>query len=160
MRLIKLALAIYLSSFASLASAQGTVWRCVGPDGRPQYTNVQKDTVGRNCYVVNKEITVVPANRPPPIPASPRAQENFPRVDAETQRSRDDSRRKILQDELTAEEARLVEARAKLAEQEAVRLGDEKNYQKKLDRVQPYQEAVGEHEKNVAALKKELGNLK
>lgn len=160
MRTFKLALAIYLLSLAPHALAQGTVWRCVGPDGRPQYTNVQRDTLNRNCYVVNKEVTVVPANRPPPIPASPRQQENFPRVDAETQRVRDDSRRRILQDELTQEEQRLTDARAKLAEQEALRLGDEKNFQKKLDRVQPFQDAVAEHERNIAALKKEIGNLK
>ena len=160
----KLALAICMASLPSLALAQGTVWRCVGPDGRPQYTNVQRDTMGRNCYVVNKEVTVVPASKPPASSSSnagaARQQENFPRVDAETQRMRDDGRRKILQDELAEEEQRLNEARAKLSEQEAVRLGDEKNFQKKLDRVQPYQDAVTEHEKNIAALKKEISNLK
>jgi len=41
-----------------------------------------------------------------------------------------------------------------------VRSGDEKNYQRVLDRVQPYKDAVERHERNVSALRKELANLK
>lgn len=151
---LKLALGIGCAFFASSVLAQNTVWKCVGPDGRPQYTNVQRDAQGRNCSVVAKEVTVVPGFKPQQSSGS------YPKVDAETQRTRDESRRKILQDELSQEEQRLADARAKLAEQEAVRLGDEKNYQKVLDRLQPYKDAVGESEKNVSAIRKELGNLK
>ena len=74
---------------------------------------------------------------------------NFPRVDKDTQKSRDDGRRRILEDELFSEEKGLSDAKAKLAEQEAVRNGDEKNYQRVLDRLKPYQEAVDRHERNM-----------
>lgn len=38
----------------------------------------------------------------------------------------------------------LTKARAELAAQDEIRLGDERNYQKKLDRVKPYQDKVEE----------------
>ena len=85
---------------------------------------------------------------------------NFPRVDPETQRVRDDTRRRILENELSAEEKSLADARAKLAEQESIRNGDERNYQKVLDRLQPYQETVERHERNVMALQQELIRLR
>ena len=85
---------------------------------------------------------------------------NFPRVDKDTQKSRDDGRRRILEDELTTEEKGLSDAKSKLAEQEGVRNGDEKNYQRVLDRLKPYQEAVERHERNVSALKRELAALR
>ena len=53
----------------------------------------------------------------------------------------------------------LSDSRKKLAEQEAIRGGDEKNYARVLERLKPYQDTVEVHEKNVEALKRELGNL-
>lgn len=136
--------------------AQSIVWRCQETDGSKHYTNVKKDTEGKNCAVVSREVSVVPIPMPKPI-ASPAS---FPRVDADTQRSRDTSRRRILEDELTTEEKQLADARDKLNEQEGIRTGDEKNYSKVQERLQPYQETVSRHERNVNALKRELANLK
>ena len=53
----------------------------------------------------------------------------------------------------------LADARKKLAEQEAVRSGNESNYAKVLERLRPYQDTVEVHEKNVQALRRELTNL-
>jgi len=61
-----------------------------------------------------------------------------PKVDGQTQKKRDDARRGILEKELADEQQQLEAARQKLAEQEAVRTGDERNYQRFLDRVQPF----------------------
>lgn len=158
-----MSLSRYLLGVAAAAAVfqaeAGTVWKCIGPDGRPQYTNVQNDTVGRNCTVVTRELSVVPAPKPP-TRATPSRSSNFPSVDSETQRKRDDARRRILEEELATEQERLEEARAALAEQEAVRLGNERNYQKVLDRLQPYKDAVARHEKNIEALQREIANLK
>lgn len=142
------------------ASAQGTVWRCL-EDGRAHYTNIKKETEGKTCTVVSREVSVVSALPPSAAvaPASARPA-NFPRVDRETQKARDDTRRRILEDELSAEERSLAEARAKLAEQEGVRNGDERNYQKVLDRLQPLKDTVERHERNVFALKKEISSLR
>ena len=44
-------------------------------------------------------------------------------------------------------------------EQESVRTGDERNYARVLERLQPFKDRVDTHEKNVEALKRELANL-
>ncbi len=140
---------------------QGTVWKCVEADGRAHYTNIKKETEGKQCTVVTKEVSVVPA--PPQSSRSANAEKSgsgFPKVDRDTQKARDEGRRRILEDELSAEEKGLIDAKAKLAAQEAVRYGDEKNYQRVLDRLKPFQDAVERHERNIAALKKELAGLR
>ncbi len=141
-----------------LAFGQEIVWRCM-QDGRAHYTNIKKETIGRDCAVVVREVSVV-HSQSVPQPQSSARPANFPRVDPETQRLRDDTRRQILEDELNAEVKSLAHARAQLAEQEAVRNGNERNYQKVLDRLQPYQETVERHERNVMALQKELIRLR
>jgi Domain of unknown function (DUF4124) len=85
---------------------------------------------------------------------------NFPKVDNKTQRERDDVRRKILEEELTQEAKALADAQQALGDGEAVRLGDERNYQKYLDRVQGLKDSVEQHEKNVNAIKQELSALR
>jgi hypothetical protein len=156
MRSLQLVLAALVFA-APAAWAQDTVWKCVGPDGRSQYTNVHRETQGRNCTVVSKEVSVVPMQSPS---SKATMGSKFPSVDRETQRARDDARGKILEDEKGQEEKQLAEARAKLAEQEAIRTGNEKNYQRVLDRLKPYKEAVEQHEKNIAAIQKEIDNMK
>lgn len=134
-----------------------TVWKCLEQDGRAHYTNIKKETEGKQqCTVVTKEVSVVSGPAPKPAATPP----NFPRVDRDTQKARDDGRRRILEDELSTEEKGLTDARTKLTEQESVRQGDEKNYQRVLDRLKPYQDAVERHERNVSALKREMSNLR
>jgi hypothetical protein len=137
----------------------GTVWRCTEQDHRAHYTNIKKETEGKQCVVVTREVSVVSAPAPQRAAATP-TPPNFPKVDKDTQKSRDDGRRRILEDELSTEEKGLSSAKAKLAEQEAVRNADEKNYQRVLDRLKPYQDAVERHERNVSALKRELAALR
>lgn len=139
----------------------GTVWRCTEQDNRAHYTNIKKETEGKQCIVVTREVSVV--SGPPPQQRSAAATPtppNFPRVDKDTQKSRDDGRRRILEDELTTEQKGLSDAKAKLAEQEGVRNAEEKNYQRVLDRLKPYQDAVERHERNVSALQRELAALR
>ena len=138
----------------------GTVWRCTEPDNRAHYTNIKKETEGKQCIVVTREVSVVSAPAPAPRAAATPTPPNFPRVDKDTQKSRDDGRRRILEDELTTEQKGLSDAKAKLAEQEGARNADERNYQRVLDRLKPYQEAVERHERNVSALQRELAALR
>ena len=84
----------------------------------------------------------------------------FPRVSDTDQQRRDTERRKILEAELSAEEKSLESARKALASEDAVRYGNERNYQKKIDRLKPFQDKVELHERNVDALKRELSNLR
>jgi hypothetical protein len=142
---------------ALAAPAWGDTYKCVDANGRPTYTNMKEETTGKSCSVVIREISVVPAARAPAVNRTP---EGFPRVDPATQKSRDGARRRILEEELSGEEKALAQAKAELTEQEGIRNGDEKNYQKVLDRLQKYKDEVERHEKNVEALKKELSSAK
>ena len=121
-------------------------------EGRITYSNVPvKNAKKVSCFET-------PAAPPPPPVAAP--EKPTPRVNGSTQRKRDDERRRILEEELSREQAALDEAKKALAEQESVRMGDEKNYQRVLERLKPYQDAVVQHEKNVTSLKQELANLR
>jgi hypothetical protein len=141
---------------SGMTHAQQTteIWRCVDSDGRRHYTNSKRETVGmKQCELVTSQINVAPAQKA----ARPT---NFPRETSADRASAKGRQREILQRELATEEAALARARQALAEQEAVRSGDERNYARVLERLQPYKETVENHEKNIQALQRELGNLK
>lgn len=140
--------------------ARGDTFKCRDANGHITYTNMKEETRGKNCTLVMREISVVPSNPRPPAAAEDRSPAGFPRVDAATQKSRDVERRKILQDELSGEEKALAKAKEDLTQQESVRNGNERNYQKVLDRLQPYKDEVERHQKNIEALNKELGNTR
>jgi hypothetical protein len=81
-------------------------------------------------------------------------------VDAAAQRSRDSDRRKILQDELDREQTRLEEFRKEFNGGEPERLGNERNYQKYLDRVERLKGDIARSEANVASLRRELESVR
>lgn len=84
----------------------------------------------------------------------------FPRVDPGEQRARDQDRRRILEQELRKEEARLKELREEFRDGEPERRGDERNYQKYLDRVQRLKDDIARTESAMASLKRELAGLR
>lgn len=132
------------------------VFKCVDDDGHVTYTNTKPSSKAK-CAVLSREqrVSTVPGRAAgTPSPAS------FPKVDGETQRTRDNDRRKILEQELSAEQKNLDQAKKELQAQEAIRTGDERNYQKVIERLQPYKDKVALHERNLEALKKEIGNLR
>ncbi len=141
---------------AAPAAAQVTeIYKCIDASGRPLYTSDKKETANRKCEVVSREINVVPAQKINPR-ASP---SSFPRESATERSSRMAARRDILEKELATEQQLLDKARRALAEQEGIRTGDEKNYARVLERLQPYKDNVELHTKNIEALRRELGNL-
>ena len=154
-----------LSLIAVLASAlalpaRGDTFKCIDANGRATYTNINEETRGKNCSVVMREISVVPAIPPARATKPTPSPSGFPKVDPATQKNRDESRRRILEDELSSEQTALAQAKAELTRQESVRNGDERNYQRVIDRLQKYKDEVERHEKNVEALTRELGSVK
>lgn len=139
---------------ASLARAD--VYKCVDEDGHVTYTNT-KPSPKAKCTALSRDqrVSTVPG-RAAGTPSPP----GFPKVDGETQKARDNDRRKILDQELASEQASLEQAKKELANQEAIRTGDERNYQRVLDCLQPFKDKVALHERNIEALKKEIGNLR
>ncbi|HYR05640.1 MAG TPA: DUF4124 domain-containing protein, partial [Gallionella sp.] len=102
----------YLLAVISLCPvlAQAEIYKAVDADGHVTYSSTP--IKGGKKIVLEP----LPTMAPPARTASP---EGFPKVDDATQRNRDDARRKILQDELSAEEKLLEEARQNLKDGEA-----------------------------------------
>jgi hypothetical protein len=149
-----------LLSWALILPAAADTFKCIDANGRATYTNMKEETRGKNCTVVMREISVVPAMPAPRAATPPASPSGFPKVDPATQKTRDDGRRRILEDELNGEEKALAKSKTELAEQEGIRTGGERNYQRVLERLQPYKDEVERHQKNIEALKKELANMK
>lgn len=152
-------IAFVLAFFASTATAE--IWECTDANGNKRFTNIKSEATG--CKLLKMPpLTTVPAVKPkPPKPkAATGTPANFPKVDADTQRDRDADRRRILERELANEERLLDEARKALQAQESVRLGSERNYQRVLDRLEPYKKKVKLHEDNVANLRRELATIR
>lgn len=159
MRKSRLSWLLLLSAICVPVRAE--IWECVDRDGNKRFTNVKSEAVG--CKPMNlPQLSTVPAPKPatagkPPVAAGGG---DFPKVDPSTQQQRDNGRRKILEQELANEERLLDQARRDLAEQEAVRLGNERNYQRVLERLEPFRRKVALHENNVANLRKEISSLR
>lgn len=118
-------------TFFAMNTAHAEIYKHVDEQGRVTYSNVpMKGATKLNLEPLN----TVPATRSKTSAASP---SGFPKVDGDTQKKRDDTRRKILEEELAAEEKMLADA---TTQRDAT--------------------AIVLHEKNVAALKKELSNIK
>jgi len=85
---------------------------------------------------------------------------NFPRVDGDTQRARDGDRRRILDEELRAEEDRLSRLKLEFNNGEPERRGDERNFALYQERIQRLREDIARVETNVGALRREIALLK
>jgi hypothetical protein len=102
-----------------------------------------------------------PAERGSKRSASAPTPAGFPRVTGETQKVRDDMRRKVLADELASEQKLLVEARAAFADGAPAPLPDERTDAEKYRvRLAKLRQTVTVHERNIEALKKEIALVK
>lgn len=144
-----------------LSAGADTLYKCTDEAGQVLYTN-QKGA-SKNCTVLSREqpISTVPSVKPrTPTPT------DFPRVSPDQQKNRDGDRRAILEQELGNEQKALDESRRVLAEQEtrvdpSERIvGGAINQAKVQERLQRYRDDVALHERNIEALRKEIGNLK
>jgi Domain of unknown function (DUF4124) len=139
------------------AAAQTTeIFKCKDADGRWTYTDDRRRAEKEQCELVTTQINVTP---PPQPGRQTRAPASFPRESPADRANAKGRQREILEKELSSEEADLVKAKQALAEQEGVRSGDERNYARVLERLQPFKDRVETHEKNVEALRRELANL-
>ena len=151
----RLFLTLTVASALVAGAARADIWECADESGNKRFTNIRSEAKGCRLLHVSPPNTV-PATKPQPQQrATP---PGFPRVDGETQKLRDIDRRKILEQELANEQKLLEQARNELAVQDSMRLGSERNYQRVLDRLEPYQRKVKLHEDNIANLRRELAS--
>lgn len=152
---------------ASLAAAQQPVrevYRC--PGNPVLYTDAlsAKEAQAKGCRTLEgAPITVVQGLRPrsgngsASSPTAARSPDQ--RVDPNDQRARDSDARRILESELRREEEKLAQMQKDYNKGEPERLGDERNYQKYLDRVAEMKAAIARKENDIAAIRRELSKL-
>ncbi len=149
---------------AGAAQAQTRIFRCGNT-----YTNDVNEAQAKGCKPLDGgNVTVVqgtrvqasgvrPTSAPPSAttPASPSAT----RIEAGDQRARDADARLILESELKKAEARQADLVREYNNGEPERRGDERNYQKYLDRVAELKAAIARNEADIAGIKRELSRL-
>ena len=160
---------VLLPLAAQAQQAAREVYRC--PGNPVLYTDSlsPKEARDKGCRTLEgAPITVVQSPKPAartgtPVPstvtntAATRPADQ--RVDPNEQKARDTDARRILEGELQREEARLTEMRKEFNNGEPERHGDERNYQKYLDRVAEMKAGIARKEADVAAIKRELSKL-
>lgn len=133
----------------------GDMYKCKTVSGVESYFNVEgtSDADRRGSTSAARSGSSTTAKAPTPT--------NFPRVDPDTQKGRDDIRRKVLSDELATEQKLLAEVRTLYADGAPTPLPEERtDAQKYRDRIARLKQTLSVHERNVEALKKELSAVK
>ncbi|MGO8754130.1 MAG: DUF4124 domain-containing protein [Gallionellaceae bacterium] len=143
-----------------ITCTQAEIYKYTDPDGHVTYSSTP--IKGAKKLDLDSEPTPQMPSRSSDLRGS-----NFPKIDSETQKSRDETRRKILEDELASEAKLLAEARQNLKDgmdkPEVYRGQDGKIYRnvaKYNEKISELESEVTLHEKNIDALRTELANLK
>lgn len=155
---------LLLSVVSASVYAQNEVYVCTNEQGLKEYKNTG---ITKGCKRVDLQgVTMIPspykkavaqtASAKPSVATPP----EFPRVDSTTQKARDNDRLQILTEEMKTEEKKLAELKKEYNNGEPERQGNERNYAKYQERVAGMKEDLNRTEKNIEALKREIGNLK
>ncbi|MDO5290679.1 MAG: hypothetical protein Q4F13_13760 [Pseudomonadota bacterium] len=167
------ALAASLLAAAWPAAAQDRIYRCGN-----EYTNQVKGR--KDCKLVEGgNVTVVRGTMPaaaapaaaPARAAAPRSSGGgssgtsssaaaAPRIDTPEQRARDADARAILEQELRRAESRQAELLKAYNNGEPERQGNERNYQKYLDRVAEMKADIDRNQADIDGIKRELNRLR
>lgn len=183
-----IAIAAAIAAMSTSVLAQSTIYKHVDESGRVTYSN--KPMKGATVMELDPVMAVpglapaVGAERasaPRAIPATLTVTKpSLASVEPQLQRKRDEERRRILESELALEQKSLASARDALAQEQqnptliaAVRMAQQTpdptpaqmtemraNLDKASGKIRGLQSTVSDHEKNVEALRKEIGALK
>ena len=155
---------LFLAAAAGASQAQTDVFLCVDDNGKKEYKNTG---AVKGCKKIDlPSLTMVPAPPKRTVVQTAAAKtgtstpSDFPKVDSDTQKARDSDRKQILLDEMKTEEQKLANLKKEFNNGEPERRGDERNFAKYQERVASMKDDIGRTEKNIEALKRELGNLK
>jgi hypothetical protein len=146
-------LALALSAPAASAAEGSVYYVCPGNVFTNTITAKEADAKGCKAKESQQPTTIpAPKNRAPIASPGGPAQ----RVDASEQKARDADARKILLDELAKAQAQLDALRKQYNDGNPERNGDEKNYQKYLDRTADLKASIARTEADIAAINREL----
>jgi len=149
--------------FAMACPAQARIYMYVDANGRKGATDRRAEVPAgaRITAVIDGGSDAESAPRKPsrggakmPTPA------DFPRIDGATQKKRDNVRRTVLEEELSSEQKNLEEARRQLALSEKSLSGEKAASPVYRTRVEQLRRDVERHERNIAAIQKELGSVR
>ncbi|MFT3820976.1 MAG: hypothetical protein QM750_25695 [Rubrivivax sp.] len=161
-----LAAALAGPALAQPAAAASQVYRCPGPP--VLYTDALSPQEARDkgCRTIEGTPITVIQGRAPARPqaasgngSGAAARPSDSKVDPAAQRQRDGEARRILLDELQKEEDKLAVMQKDYNGGQPERRGDERNYQKYLDRVAEMKAAITRKEADISALKREIAKL-
>ena len=168
-RAVGLGLSIMLLAPVPAGAQAGAVYRCPGPP--VLYTDALStdEARERGCRTIEgAPITVIQATKPRPATAgtgagagsgASGARSGEGKVDPAAQRQRDGDARRILEAELKREEDKLVVHKRDYNNGEPERRGEERNFQRYLDRVAEMKAGIARTESDIAALKREIAKL-
>jgi hypothetical protein len=140
-----------LLACAGAAGAADTYYQCPGN----VFTNTitPKEAEAKGCKAMaTQQPTTIPAPKVRAAAAGPSAS----KVDAQEQKQRDSDARKILQDELIKAQTQLDALQKEYNNGQPERHGDEKNYQKYLDRTADLKAQIERTESDISAITREL----
>jgi hypothetical protein len=157
-------LACVLAVMAGMSGAQErVVYKC--PNNLYTDTITPKEAEAKGCKrLEGSGVTVIQSTapttrRPAAAGEGSAARPADTRVESADQKARDADKRRILETELQREEERLAGLKLTYNNGNPERQGDERNYQKYLDRVNELKASIERSENDVAALKRELSKL-
>jgi len=155
---MKLRYFLVIWSLFNISCAQAEIYKRVDADGHVTYSSTPLKG--------GKKLHLAPLPTVPPHATPKDSSAGFPKVDTATQKGRDNTRKQILEDELTTEEKALVDARNKLqsgAENPETYIDQDgkvyRNMAKQDEKMNALQDQVQMHEKNISALKIELSKI-
>jgi hypothetical protein len=145
-------------ALAADAHDASVMYRCPGNDYKNTISAKEAEKLG--CKrIEGAPVTIIQMTKPRASTAAPAASGGGVRVDPVAQRARDSDARRILEGELRAEEEKLAVMQKDFNNGQPDRQGDEKNFQKYLDRVNEMRAAIARKQTDIAALQREIRKL-
>jgi Domain of unknown function (DUF4124) len=141
------------------APAQAEIYKYVDENGQVTFTDVYKKGAKR-IDLPGAPAPLSSGNKTPRRASYNPSPADFPRIDAGTQKRRDDVRRQVLQDEIAGERRNAEEARRQLTLGGRLQPGERATDSSYLNRVGKLRATVQQHEQNISAIQRELANLK
>lgn len=147
-----------LLSLTFLMPVQAEIYKYIDENGQVTFTDVPRKgqraekvyelpsgprTLSRTAGSGTKRVSM-----PSPV--------DFPRIDSGTQKRRDDIRRTVLEEELSTERRNLDEAKRQLALAERPMPGERNTDASYQTRIKRLRDAIDNHERNIAAIQKEI----
>jgi hypothetical protein len=160
--------AVALSAAVCSSAQAGRICRYEDTEGRTTYSSTPlRDQKLVSCGDVFPDeppkppppSTAKPAPSKPPAPSAG-SPSGFPRVDNDTQRRRDDVRRRVLEQELADEERLLVDAKRTLDDTLVASRYSGSDATQQRARLKPLEDAITRHTRNAEAIRRELATVR